>query len=644
MGKKTIIIRHSRAAGDILVLTAAVRDIYKAYSDRFEIGVETPFMELWNDNPYIIKLKDKRLGAGVYSLSYGDSIKKAGTEPIHFLQSFHEDFRKKTGLEVPLTDAKPDIYLSEEEKSKKVIDGRYWVVLSGGKSDFTTKHPRFFDVQDTVDTLGQLGIKSVQVGAAGGRPASMHRTLKNAIDLRGKTSLRELLSLIYHADGVLCTITFAMHAAAALERPCVVMAGGREEWWWEGYVRENPAFKGLNVNVPHRYLHTIGLLDCCRGPRACWKNKVTMAEGDKSYCSYPQLEPEGQTVPLCHHMIGANKIVESVLSYYVSGVIPPLEEWKESNMLPAVDKPTYVILPDGRRAKIEVSIEDNPDVTSKRRIEIPMVMPAAKALPNNNMVINLVETSPKSSPIDHPLIGGKVTLCLLMYGDFAPMHRRCLNALASVSREKLEVRVYLNAACKETIDLAESMHKSGRISTLYRSQDNKFKYPCMRQMFHDNDNPITTNWTIWFDDDTMADVDNYWLEKMCQAAIDASGSDSKLGMVGPRYFYSMGKPHIDWVKQATWYKGRDFRDKTGNQAPNGFKIHFSSGSCWMLRTVCIKECDIPDVRLKHNGGDICIGEQIWQNGWSLKSWNSDKRVVLWSSVPRRGHQEPIFGI
>jgi ADP-heptose:LPS heptosyltransferase len=65
MSKKTVIIRHSRAVGDILVMTAVVRDIYKAYSDRFEIGVETPFMELWENNPYIIKLKNKRLGASV---------------------------------------------------------------------------------------------------------------------------------------------------------------------------------------------------------------------------------------------------------------------------------------------------------------------------------------------------------------------------------------------------------------------------------------------------------------------------------------------------------------------------------------------------------------------------------------------------
>jgi GT2 family glycosyltransferase len=166
----------------------------------------------------------------------------------------------------------------------------------------------------------------------------------------------------------------------------------------------------------------------------------------------------------------------------------------------------------------------------------------------------------------------------------------------------------------------------------------------MREMFHDKDNPITTKWVIWFDDDTMADVDNYWLDKMGQAAIDAIRSDPKVGMLGARYFYSMNKPHIDWVKAAAWYRGRDFRDKVGNQAPNGFKIHFASGSCWMIRTQCIQECGIPDIRLQHNGGDICIGEQIWQNGWSLKNWNSDKRIVLWSSVPRRGHRESIFGI
>ncbi len=47
MSKRTIILRHHRAAGDILVMTAVVRDLYKAYSDTIDIGVETPFSEIW---------------------------------------------------------------------------------------------------------------------------------------------------------------------------------------------------------------------------------------------------------------------------------------------------------------------------------------------------------------------------------------------------------------------------------------------------------------------------------------------------------------------------------------------------------------------------------------------------------------------
>lgn len=641
MSKKTVILRHNRAAGDIIVMTAAVRDIYKAHHETLEIGVETSFSELWNNNPYIVKLKDKRLGASVYNLSYGDGITKAGREPIHFLQAFLNDFDLKTARVTPLTDPTPDVHLSEEEKNNRLIKERYWVVLSGGKVDFTTKHPRFYDVQDTVNVLGSMGVKCVQVGYNGGKPLSVHRTLEGAIDLRGKTSLRDLLSLIYHADGVVCSITFAMHAAAALNKPCVVLAGGREEWWWEGYVRENPAFKGLNVKVPHKYLHTIGLLDCCKGPRACWKNKVLKSEGDKSFCSYPFLEPEGQTVPLCHHIIGVNKILESVLSYYMSGVISPLPEWENNKMLPAVDKPTSLILPDGRKVNISVSISDDPALNESRRFSIPVI---SKPPVNTPLVLNAIETSPRVSPIDHPTIGGAVTLCLLMYGDFKDMHKRCLNALSNAPKGKIDLRVYLNEACPETVALAEEMHKFKVISCLYKSKENKFKYPCMREMFYDKENPINNKWVIWFDDDTMADVDNDWLEKMCQVAIDGVKSDPRLGMVGPRYFFSMNDAHMAWIKKGSWYKNKNFRDKVGNSSPNGFKIHFASGSCWMVKLECIRECDIPDIRLSHNGGDVCIGEQMWQNNWNLKSWNADKRVILWSSVPRRGHSEKIFGV
>ena len=37
------------------------------------------------------------------------------------------------------------------------------------------------------------------------------------LDLRGKTDLRQLIRLVYHAQGVLCPVTLAMHLAAAVE-------------------------------------------------------------------------------------------------------------------------------------------------------------------------------------------------------------------------------------------------------------------------------------------------------------------------------------------------------------------------------------------------------------------------------------------
>jgi hypothetical protein len=128
--------------------------------------------------------------------------------------------------------------------------------------------------------------------------------------------------LIYHAEGVICPITAAMHFAAALQKPCVVIAGGREEWWWEAYVPGKGNFGPdlrEEVQVPHRFLHTIGLLDCCRR-KGCWRN--TVDEGE-SKCKYP-LDVAGQRVPKCMVMISVEHVVEAVMSYYEDGTLPPI--------------------------------------------------------------------------------------------------------------------------------------------------------------------------------------------------------------------------------------------------------------------------------------------------------------------------------
>ena len=72
-------------------------------------------------------------------------------------------------------------------------------------------------------------IEFVQVGEAGHH----HPSLRGVVDLRGMTGHRQLVRLVYHAQGVISAVSFLMHLAAAVEvkpgmpknRPCVVVAG-----------------------------------------------------------------------------------------------------------------------------------------------------------------------------------------------------------------------------------------------------------------------------------------------------------------------------------------------------------------------------------------------------------------------------------
>ena len=141
------------------------------------------------------------------------------------------------------------------------------------------------------------------------------------------------MRIIRDAEGVICPVTAAMHIAAAFDKPCVVIAGGREAPWWEAYVREYSAFGagGPYPEIPHRFLHTFGALDCSRGP-ACWKKRTVPIEPDdtrdprkaRKLCVAPVRPLGSQPVPKCLDMIGVDHVVEAVLSYYADGTLPPL--------------------------------------------------------------------------------------------------------------------------------------------------------------------------------------------------------------------------------------------------------------------------------------------------------------------------------
>jgi ADP-heptose:LPS heptosyltransferase len=329
------------APGDTVMLTAAVRDLHKAYPDRFLTDVCTTAPQIWENNKYITKLKwhkEKRDVAdekgriknrdvivpdedGVtviemhYSKDYAASVNHSDAHAYHFIHGYTQHLESALGLRIPVTDFKGDIHLSKQEKSwinqiEETGEKRpFWIMVAGGKYDFSTKWYPTEYYQAVVDHFKDR-VLFVQVGEA----AHWHPRLKNVIDLVGKTDTRQFIRLMYHADGVVCPIPFAMHLAAAVEtkpgkpakRPCVVIAGGREPPQWEAYPH-------------HFYLHSLGCLPCCQD-KACWVSRCqTIGDGDekddpKNLCKRPVRVGE-KNFAECMTMITPQDVIRSLEKY-----------------------------------------------------------------------------------------------------------------------------------------------------------------------------------------------------------------------------------------------------------------------------------------------------------------------------------------
>lgn len=327
--KRKLLLLSHLSPGDTVMLTAAVRDLHAAHPFKFITDVHTSAQSIWDNNPYITKLKwdiqskngkpkfiPKEPELEIVRCHY-PLVHNSNDRPYHFIHGYTQFLEKKLNVSIPITKFKGDIHLSKLEKSwmSQVEEDPYglrrnfWIIVAGGKHDYTTKWWDPLKYQQVIDHF-QGKLKFVQVG----EKHHWHPDLNGVIDLRGRTSMRQLIRLVYHAEGVLCPITLGMHLAAAvptkpkrpLDRACVVIAGGREGTQWEAY-------------PGHQYIHTCGALPCCE-LGGCWKSRCQLiGDGDKKdehLCERPiQLNPELR-IPECMHMITAEDVIRRIELYY----------------------------------------------------------------------------------------------------------------------------------------------------------------------------------------------------------------------------------------------------------------------------------------------------------------------------------------
>lgn len=644
MNKTQLVIKHKWALGDTVLLTALVRDIHRAYPERYQILVDTNWTNVWWNNPYVLP-KNTTISsrATQVEIGWGDAIRwnsyaKYGDrrEMKHILAWYHYDFERKTNIHIPVTDPWPDLHMSEQELIPR-INGNYWVILSGGKLDLTAKHWHAHRAQEVVDKLITRGIRCVQAGAA--HANHIHPPLQNTTDMLGKTeNVRDLWNIIRYSDGVICGVTGAMHIAAAFEKPCVVYAGGREDPWFEAYVNAFQAFgpTANPVRVEHKFLHTIGLLECCE-IQGCWKNRTValdpqdLTKKAHTLCRQPVRSSDSHPVPKCQDLISSDHVVEAVMDYYRQSVFPPIK-------IPTV---SIVQVQDGNPVPIApVQVSREPSVDSK------VQQPYQKVHPQE-LTKSGVGQIKRSLPImDNPIIGGKLTICVLCYGPYPELAKTCLSSiLATVPAERLDLRIGLNDVHPDTFAYVKTLPAT----KIYANNLNRYKYPVMRDMFWDAQRPITTNYVVWFDDDTWVVTPN-WITDLCHTIVENHPNNYR--MFGSLMYHDLamyaknGNDPTAWFKAADWYQGRNFRMRgSQKEQPNGSVIDFAVGWCWAVATEAIRKANIPDIRLMHNGGDIACGEAIHQAGFNVKKWNLGKALVACPSREqggRRGYSEKFL--
>lgn len=316
------------APGDALVMTAAVRSLHAAHPGKFVTAVLTPAPEIWDNNPDVWRVPDGfRSKIREVKVEY-PLINQSDNRPLHFLDAYCDFLGKELGVG-PLTcrGQRPLLYISEEERGwisqVHEITGKqthYWVVNAGTKKDCTAKGWGAHNYQAVVNAFAGK-ILFVQIGEA----HHLHPPLAGVLDLRGRTTTRQLVRLVWNAAGGLGPSTFLQHVCAALDKPYICVAGSRENPSWLTYPRQ--------VTIT-----TLGRTSCLnvydgRGQaKGCWAGRVApLGDGeDDNLCEQPTDSPSGP-IPKCLDIVKPADIVNAVESFYTGGALrsPGMPENKE---------------------------------------------------------------------------------------------------------------------------------------------------------------------------------------------------------------------------------------------------------------------------------------------------------------------------
>lgn len=300
---KEIVFHNRQRIGDMLMFTCGVRD-FKAAFPHIRVNVISVAGHIFDYNPNIDRTL-KHTDANTIKIGPAHLTNASNRLDWHFTNAFRVSMEEALGVHIPQGESRPDIYFTQEEyDAPRLFEKPYWIISTTGEKSWGCKMYPFDKWQALVNSCPD--VLFVQIGTA----EDNNRRLKgeNVVDYIGKTQskdqgIRDLFKLFLNAEGSIGLVSFHMHLSGALQKPCVVIAGGREPVSFTRY-------------PGHAYLSTDGMLPC--SVKACWKCDI---DACKDIVLAPSSGGTGsfEKVPKCVDIIPAAEVIAAFNKYYLGG-------------------------------------------------------------------------------------------------------------------------------------------------------------------------------------------------------------------------------------------------------------------------------------------------------------------------------------
>jgi hypothetical protein len=245
-GKPAAVVYFGGAPGDDLLLTPVLRALHQ--DGRGPTWVMSSHPGLFAGNPHVASVLPfddglaralSLLGVRRMRLRYHDYLPaedRSVAPDEHIVRLLAR--RAGIGREI---DVSPQVFLTPAELAAGHVAPRQVAIHStaqGAGMALANKEWSPERFQQVVDLLGDA-FTFVQLGMASDPP------LSGAIDLRGRTTLREAGAILASSLAFVGLVGFLMHMARAVGTPSVIVYGGREHPSQSGYLENRNLFSAV---------------------------------------------------------------------------------------------------------------------------------------------------------------------------------------------------------------------------------------------------------------------------------------------------------------------------------------------------------------------------------------------------------------